>query len=373
MKLRGCAMARFIGAALLLSASLVGCGGADPAGPAAAKPQQAIAVTPALGADDLMGVAEVRYYQYFPGPAVTQHSGPFAYRYYAVTGTYLGVVVAQDPQYVMGGVYVMGGAFGATPMYVGAMADFLNLVDLSAGGTDNGCGSPADDNLPGTTVVLTDAYTGLAGPGVNITTSVVVGTVTFQGHVATAVDNVQSDSFTRSGVEYNRTYSTRSYSAVTGAGEVTHYGWTSSESGTTPGGLPSTSTTTAVFSPVLVDDQYRMQPGQSIAFTQTSNETVLTSINGGPVQGQIDTYTYKQIITYLGRETVTVPAGTFETCKYEVILPAVPVTSPYGSLETRWVAVGTGQSVQSTIDVPGSGYPLSVHKATALTRNGQPI
>jgi len=366
-------MAWLVGVALLLSALLAGCGGADTQALTAAKPQQATAVTPALGADDLMGVAEVRYYQYFPGPALTQHSGPFAYRYYASTGIYLGVVVAQDPQYVLGGVYVMGGTFGSAPMYVGAMTDFLNLVDLSAGGTDNGCGAPASDNLPGTTIVLSDAYTGLVNPGVSTTTSVVVGTATFQGHVATAVDNLQSGTFTRSGVEYSRTYSTRSYYAVTGAGEITHYGWTSSDSEPTPGGLPATSTTTAVFSPLLVDDQYRMQPGQSIDFTETTNETDFISVNGGPVQGQSFTYTYKQIITYLGRETVTVPAGTYETCKYEVISPAVALTSPYGSLTMKWVAVGTGQIVQATIVEPGSGYALDVHKATALTRNGQAI
>jgi len=283
------------------------------------------------------------------------------------------VVVSQDPQYVLGGVYVMGGTFGAAPMYVGAMTDFLNLVDLSAGGTDNGCGAPASDNLPGTTIALTDSYTGLVGPGVSTTTSVVVGTSTFQGHVATAVDNVQSSTFTVSGVEHSRTDSNRSYSAVTGAGEVTHYGYTSTNSGTTSGSLPYTSTMTTVFSPALVDDQFRMQVGQSIDLTQTSNDTNATSVNGGPLEVVSGTNTSKQIITYLGRETVTVPAGTYETCKYEVISPAVAVTSPYGALETRWIAVGTGQTVQSTIDMPGSGYPLSVHKATALTRNGMPI
>lgn len=82
---------------------------------------------PADRARQLLDFGQRVYPQYFPGQPATQSLPPFLYRYYASTGVYLGVVVQSDANYVLDGVYVMGGPFGAQPVYVGKLTDFIAL------------------------------------------------------------------------------------------------------------------------------------------------------------------------------------------------------------------------------------------------------
>ncbi len=79
------------------------------------------------GADQLLDFGEARYANFFPGRVASASSPPFRYRYYPATGAYLGVVVNSDGQYLLNGVYVLGGPFGNTPRYVGQVGDFINL------------------------------------------------------------------------------------------------------------------------------------------------------------------------------------------------------------------------------------------------------
>jgi serine protease len=73
----------------------------------------------------LLNLGERSYSNFFPDRPATQTAGPFVYRFHPSTGTYLGVVVDASSGYVLGGVYVQGGAFGNTPVYVGRVNDFL--------------------------------------------------------------------------------------------------------------------------------------------------------------------------------------------------------------------------------------------------------
>ncbi len=76
-------------------------------------------------ARQLMNFGERAYPQFFPQRPPTQASKPFVYRYHPATGVYLGVVVTSGTGYVMDGVYVLGGPFGDTPLYVGLVRDFI--------------------------------------------------------------------------------------------------------------------------------------------------------------------------------------------------------------------------------------------------------
>jgi serine protease len=86
-------------------------------------------------ARQLMDFGERSYASLFPGTAATQVSGPFVYRFYPATGLYLGVVVQSDASYTLNGVYVLGGSFGDSPVFVGQLTDYISpLAAASSAG-----------------------------------------------------------------------------------------------------------------------------------------------------------------------------------------------------------------------------------------------
>jgi hypothetical protein len=124
--------------AMLASLSACGGGRLDDVQPAA---RQALASTatsqdPFGGffdkdtvSNELLDFGEQRFPQYFPGHGTTGTFQQYLYRFYPTTGVYLGV----DQN--TGGVYVMGGPFGAAPTFEGALTDFItprgaNLVNV---------------------------------------------------------------------------------------------------------------------------------------------------------------------------------------------------------------------------------------------------
>lgn len=123
-------------------ATLAACGGgstvevgvdlAASAPPSAAAPRESAlavstggTVSPEEAARQLMDYGQSQFPAFFPGQAATTTLAPFVYRYFAPTGTYLGVVVQAGTSYPLGGVYVMGGSFGTAPTYVGQLTDFI--------------------------------------------------------------------------------------------------------------------------------------------------------------------------------------------------------------------------------------------------------
>lgn len=69
-------------------------------------------------ANQLMDYGEHHFPDLFPGSAPTLTFESFLYRYYPSTQIYLGVSV--------GGVYVLGGKFGSSILYVGQITDFIS-------------------------------------------------------------------------------------------------------------------------------------------------------------------------------------------------------------------------------------------------------
>jgi hypothetical protein len=126
------------------------------------------------------------------------------------------------------------------------------------------------------------------------------------------------------------------------------------------GGFTASLSSKSVYSPAWVDRSFALAEGQSLSTTQTFTTTSTTTIPGLPPTTNTTTSTLSQTIKYVGRESVTVPAGTYNTCKYE--------TSSSGSVTTQWVIVGKGLAVKT---VSTAGNTTQTMQATSVTLNGQ--
>ena len=113
----------------LVALQLTGCGGADPAEPAApqaayAKAQATVAApTTILDVTLLLDWAEREYPQYFPSHQTNLQSAPYTYRYYPETGNYVGVA-GQD-------VFVLGPLSDNVITRVGSREDYRCRVTPS--------------------------------------------------------------------------------------------------------------------------------------------------------------------------------------------------------------------------------------------------
>ncbi len=122
----------------------------------------------------------------------------------------------------------------------------------------------------------------------------------------------------------------------------------------------STITTTNVISPPVRDRQYSLGVGES--FTVTQNTT--TSISGAPVAvpDQVTAITYT--MTYDGQESITVPAGTFNACKFRRTDSAGTTTS--------WIAKSSGTPVRS-LSADGDGVQAVLELLPSSRVNGAPV
>ena len=123
--------------------------------------------------------------------------------------------------------------------------------------------------------------------------------------------------------------------------------------------FPGTITTTVSFDPAR-EQRFDLNPGESYTqtFTQTV-ETELPSFGGASIPGQDPVVSERTVTTtYQGRETITVPAGTFETCKF---------TDSDGG--TQWLSVGDGLPVKTEADGDESVLISATINGQAATGN----
>jgi len=357
-------------AAVAVATLLAACGGgADSTQTATASPQAVAsamragqpllpmaAATAAEAANQLMNAAEAAYPQYFPSHQETQSFAPFLFRYYPQTGIYLGVVVTANSFYTLNGVYAAGSPFGGldNPTFVGLVTDFITPVGSGGTGTTNGCFDLALFDTQGTQLEVAYSYSGHT-TGTHTMNTTVGGLTTFEGYQAREVITLVSGS--HAGMSSNST--TRSYSSRTGDAEVTYYGSISTYSSTMEG-VTYNSTVRTVMSPPYVDAQYSLAVGASVTSTHSGSSTTTTSMTGAPDQIYASPFTSSMTTKYVGQESVTVPAGTFNTCKFEVTTPGSTDVS------TSWFVVGPGIHVKST-------YPGQTMEATSVRLNGAPL
>jgi hypothetical protein len=364
---------------LAITATLAGCGGGESAdavvSPQAAKEtlrMKALAVSgsqiPAAEvARQLMDFAETSIFKsYFPGHPATQSFGPFLYRAYA-NGVLLGVASGNDPTYP-DGVYVMGGPFGNSPVFEGPVTAFITPVDPDAGGggttgANNGCYDLSFDETPGSRIVIDFAYSGAIGGNENVDT-LVGNLTTFEGNSAREIAVKTTGTHTSAAGSLAVNTDNKVYLKKTGDAEVTQYGALLTTSSVVAG-FTLTTTSKTVWSPPWVDKQYGLAIGGTYTYTETGS---ITTTSGGlfglPGTTATTPISSTQTVTYVGRESVTVPAGTYNACKFQT-------TTPGNTDVTRqWVIVGKGVPVQ-TITTNAAGTVTQTIQATSITVNGQ--
>lgn len=318
-------------------------------------------------ARQLMDFAEGSAYKsYFPGHPNTQSLPPFLYRAYA-NGVYLGVSSGNDATYP-DGVWVMGGSFGASPQRVGAVTDYITPTDTSDGptGANNGCQDLAMLDTSGNHLVTVFQVTSILNPTSTMTQDFLVGNVTgFEGY---PLARESSYTFT---VQVpgagDTTMRGKQYQRRSGDAEITHYGSLDTNVGNVVG-FTSNSSAKTVWSPPDVDRTAALSPGES--FTRAMSEITTTTTHFGipGLPDRVDSVqrTTNTTVKFVGRETVTVPSGTYATCRFDTSVDNQP------GYTTDWRVDGKGVSVRS-ITYDGNGLAVTTMVSTSVILNRHPL
>lgn len=241
--------------------------------------------------------------------------------------------------------------FGAVQDYANFVCSVINCGTPGGGGGGTGslneCIDPAMSNLPtGSRTQTVYTYSGLI-TGEQTVESVVTGPTTFKGQNVVLVTSTASgtNTFSAGGFPLTTTMQTtiKTYMQPGTNGLVKTLGSIIDASTTTPSfpGVPGTTTTTSiesVFNPPSENIEFTIQVGQSISVTDTVTTTVLAGPGAGMVTGPSSS---TEIHTFEAKESVTVPAGTFMTCRYKV------TNSTGGEPTTSWLIVGKGVMAKS--------------------------
>jgi hypothetical protein len=346
--------ARHFFLALAAAALIAGCGGGEQS--ASVTPQSAVAalhaakgaqgarmsqaVSPEAAADQLLDFAESHLPNFFPSHQATMSFPPFRFRYYPETNIYLGVVVTAGMGYTLNGVYVAGGGLGtlANPYFAGLLTDFITPTGGgTGGGTASACYDLSLNDTQGTTIAIDYNYSG-AMTGAEHITSTVGAMTTFEGHTARETTVTTSGTHTVTGQgTATVTSNGKNYGLRTGDAETTDYGSVFSFS-TTSSGFTFNTDVRTVMSPPAVTHVYSLAAGASITETQSGIAT--STSNFGSSTGP---FTSTTTTKFVGTESVTVPAGTYNACKFEVSVTVEGSTS----LSTNWLMVGKGIHIKS--------------------------
>lgn len=327
----------------------------------AAEGLRADAVSPEKAAEQLLDFAESRFPMYFPGHPATQTLAPFRFRAYA-SGVYLGVATSPEGGYVANGVYVMGGLFGSTPTYVGLLTDFNTPLDpdvpVGPTGPSNGCVDLASVEAAGHSMVVTMQNTGTTSGTLTMEVRN-LGFTTFEGHQAMESVTKMSNESLSEGRTVRYDSETRHYFRRTGEAEVTEYG-SVSPTQASPLGVPGfTSSSRTVYSPPFANRSGALAVGE--ALTQSRQGTVITvsQLPGMPASEGRMPVNITTTTTFVGVETVTVPAGTFTACRFQIVVPGAEPS-------TTWQHRGSGAGLKFQ-------GPLGTSVATSVIVNGAPL
>ena len=169
----------------------------------------------------------------------------------------------------------------------------------------------------------------------------------------------------------DRVTETHFFGHQTGVGEITDLGFDSvTQQGTwfAGGRQDLTIETRTVYPSGWVQHDYALGPGQSV--TQPRSGTVSTRIqaaSGGAPQVTTTTISENEVTTFVGRETITVRAGTYDTCKFTSNLVDTP-----NEVKTEWMIHGTGSfAVKSETTV--QGLLQQTVEATSVKLIGRPL
>lgn len=214
---------------------------------------------------------------------------------------------------------------------------------------------------PGTTAVLDYAITGSA-TGTTRTNMTVSGGKSFNGQNG-LIEFFQDQTTTYSApatLASAGTIPTQSRFYFTENGSVeTEYGGTIATSASVAGITISTNTT-VTYNPAIVDRRFTLAAGASSTYSTTTTTTSTTNFGSTPAVNSTETTT----VTYVGQESITIPAGTFTACKFTVTTP--------GGTATEWFGKGNGAPLQFTSRT-SDGAAIVVSMTAATRINGAPL
>jgi hypothetical protein len=221
--------------------------------------------------------------------------------------------------------------------------------------------------LPETTGATTDVVYSYAGPitGTQTVNVVVGGTVTFEGNTAVLYQAKTSGTNSVAGQSVTINTTGNYYNKRTGTAEVTNYGAviTATQSFA---GFSVPVETKIVWSPPWKDLRYTLALGESIVQRYSGSTTISTGgILGTPGTSTVSPTPVDTTVKFVAVETITVPAGTFKTCKFQDYATATP-----GNVTTSWLIYGNGISVKSE-SVTTSGTQTIT--ATSVKVNGRSL
>lgn len=106
-----------------------------------------------------------------------------------------------------------------------------------------------------------------------------------------------------------------------------------------------------LYDPSKRDPRYHLAPGESYMITALHTDTLTENItlNGAGDTTRSGVVSESSTVTYVGQEAITVPAGTYQACRFEVTIPILTGTVIYFPLEsftTVWIAKGKGVMVR---------------------------
>ncbi len=315
---------------------------AQPASPEGRK--QALALSPAtVDVDALFDWAQYKYPDLFPAAGMlkfnlTYQGVNYKIRWYT-TENYLGLTDANE-------IWGLGPFTNNVLTPVGPLAAFAPLVvadeckvypnnpgcgsNPAPTGALNECAHPSMDTLPtGFRSHLIYQYTGTLTGDQTIDTVIDGPGFTFEGKSRIRITNTTSGTNAIQGFTITTTTEIKSFHDITG-GVARTYGSLIDASTTTSGfNIPGNSSK-VVFDPARDNWEFRLALGQTATVSYTTTTTPI-SPPGLPM-----TATLPETVTFEAKEGVTVPAGTFQACRYRT------AGSTANSYSLVWYILGKG-------------------------------
>jgi hypothetical protein len=216
----------------------------------------------------------------------------------------------------------------------------------------------------GTTIQTIYSY---AGPitGTQQVDVTVGGNTTFEGNTAVLYTAKTSGTNTVAGQTLAVNTTGNYYNKKTGTAEVTNYGAVITAQQTIAGFSVPTETK-IVWSPPYKDQRYTLTLGQSITQSYSGSTTITSGgLLGSPGSSTVSITPVSNVVKFVAVETITVPAGTYKTCKMQEWATATP-----SSITTSWLIYGNGIQVKSEA-VTATGTQTIT--ATSVKVNGRAL
>lgn len=246
-----------------------------------------------------------------------------------------------------GGTSSSGGTTGGGTASGGTTSGSLNdCIDATAAGLPTGF----------TTRNVYD-YQGII-TGEQTVETVVNGAAAFEGQNATLTTATTTGTNQTQGVTVSTTTVNKVYQQALGGGRIKTLGALidATIGGAVVAGISTPSTTVSskvVYDPAEENTEFTLAVGQSV----TKTTTVRTTTAGNTI-----TSTGSTTHTFEARESITVPAGTYNTCRYRI--------TSGGDATTTWYIVGKGIMARSQATTSAGTQTIQLKSGTF---NGAPL